>query len=492
MGISYAGFGAVGHGPDSASPTYPATPAAGQLLVMQVASGHPDDPVPSTPSGWTRAGTLAGGGTTFGAGTGRRRLTWFVREATGADPVPIVTLPAGATGSVIIARIHVLDRSTGTGWLWSTALGEDTSRGTGFSAASTDALTFRPGDFLLLGIGDTSSAGASSNEQVTAAGATFSAVTARTDNASPSGYGAHLVTSTCTVTVGAVSASPTLTASLSEPVTGVGGILRLREDVPKGVITVTGQSVFPPRNLIVVSELLAGDVASATLYRNVGSDQSELRGSVGVDVTGQAALVRVDGEQPFGVPVTYTARLVDSLGDESLITSDPITSVVESDVISDAVRGVGALVTLQTYPEKQRNRDAQAFNVGGRMVVVSRRRSGPSGQITLRTLTEEAGDALNATLDDATEGIVLIRRATATPRLDGHYAVPADVEQPRWFDPIEFWQLDVVKVEAWPDVLEAAGFTLADLADNFSTLQDLADFFTPGTLLDIAIWDPGA
>jgi hypothetical protein len=38
--------------------------------------------------------------------------------------------------------------------------------------------------------------------------------------------------------------------------------------------------------------------------------------------------------------------------------------------------------------------------------------------------------------------------------------------------------------------LEAAGFTLQDIADNFSTLQDIANAF-PGTLLDIAQYDFG-
>ncbi|MEU7400705.1 hypothetical protein [Streptomyces sp. NPDC044948] len=490
MTISYVGSGAVASAAASVTPAYPSTPTADQLLVLVVASGHPNDPAPSTPSGWSRVMSLSGGGGTFGSEAGPRRLTWFVRVAAGGDPQPTVSIPSGATGSVIVARINVLSRSAGIGWLWSAALGEDTSSGTSFSAASSDSLTLRSGDFVLVGHCDNSATASASAEAVTASGITFSTVQERTDNQTATGYGAHLTTSTCTVTAGAASASPTVALTLSAAATGVGGVLRLREDVPKGSIAVTEQSVFPPRNQIVVSDL-AGDVSTASLYRNVDGDRTELRGAVDIDATGQSVVVRVDGEQPFGVPITYTARLVDSLGDESEVTSDAVTSVVDTDVISDAVRGIGAPVFLQTFPEKTRNRDAAAFNVGGRTVVVSRRRSAPSGQITIRTLTNEAADSLNSTLDDATEGTVLIRKATYTPRLDGHYAIPQDSEQPRWFDEITFWTLDVVKVEAWPDVLEAAGFTLEDLAANFTTLQDLADFFTPGTLLDVAIYDFG-
>jgi hypothetical protein len=490
MGISFVAAGALAQHANTITPALPGGAAAAELAVLLVVSGHPDEMTPSTPAGWTRAGTLSGGGDTFGSGSGPRRLTWFVRELTGADSAPTVSIPV-ATGSLIGGRIFTLSRSAGTGWLWASSSGDDTSAGTAFSAAGQDAVTWRPGDFVVLGYGMRSSAAGMSAQAVTAPGLTFAAATERADDAITAGNTARLSAATSTVSTGSGAQQPTVTATLGGAHTGVAGVLRLRENVPKGVVTATPQNVFPPRTLIAVTEMLAGDVASATVYRSVGGQLQELRGSTAVDVTGQDALVRVDGEQPFGVPVTYTARLVDSLGDESLVSSAPVTTTVGSDVISDAVRGLGAAVTLQAYPEKQRSRDATTFNVGGRNVVVSRRRSKESGQLTVRTLTDEAGDALNEVLDEATEGIVLIRRATVTPRLDGHYAIPTDGEEPRWFDEIRFWNLDVVKVEAWPDVLEAAGFTLQDLADNFSTLQDLADAFTPGSLLDVAIYDFG-
>jgi hypothetical protein len=48
----------------------------------------------------------------------------------------------------------------------------------------------------------------------------------------------------------------------------------------------------------------------------------------------------------------------------------------------------------------------------------------------------------------------------------------------------------VVKVDDWPDVMEAAGFTLQDIANNFSIWQDIAAFF-PTNLLAIAQYDFG-
>ncbi len=108
----------------------------------------------------------------------------------------------------------------------------------------------------------------------------------------------------------------------------------------------------------------------------------------------------------------------------------------------------------------------------------------------MRTESEEEGDALDTVLDDVTEGILLIRKQVTIPRLDGHFALLEDTEAPTWYDAYRWWSLDVVKVEAWPDSLEAAGFTLQDIADNLSTLQDIATAF-PGTLLDIALYDFG-
>lgn len=491
MGISYVGVGALRQAASSVSPTYPATPAAGQLLVLQVVSGHPNDPLPATPSGWTRVVSLSGGAGTFGTGTGPRRLTWYVRVATGDDPIPTTSIPSGATGSLIMGRIHALARSAGTGWLWSAALGQDISSGTSFSASSSDTVTFRPGDFLLLGHGDNSPTAQASAEAVIAAGVTFSSVQEQADNQTATGYGAHMTTSTCSVTVGAASASPTVTATLTVAATGVGGVLRLREDIPKGVMTVTQQTVFPPRNLIAVTEMRAGDVASATVYRQLGSQLRPLRGVTDVDVTGQDALVRTDGEQPFGVPVVYVARLVDSLGDESTITSKPVVSTVDSDVVSDAVRGVGARVFIENWPEFKRTRDATSFNVGGRYVTVGRPRSTAQSTVTVSTDSTGDGDALQAVLEGLTEGVLLIRKQVFHPRVDGYLALLNDGERPNWQTEYTEWDLEVAQAEAWPAGLEAVGYTLADLANQYSTLQDLADDFAGQSLLDIALRDFG-
>jgi hypothetical protein len=268
----------------------------------------------------------------------------------------------------------------------------------------------------------------------------------------------------------------------------VAGVLRVRE--ASSDINATAQSVFPPRNLVSATGLTGDDIVTATLYRQVGTALTAVRAASGIDVTGQATLLRVDAEQPFGVSLNYAAVLTDVNGSQWTVYSGPITSTVTADVISDAIRGVGAAVKVESPLGWKRDRDATQFNINGRIVVQGKPRSSRTGTITVRTETDGDGDALNELLDNATEGVILVRKQTSLPRLDGTYALLDDSEDPNWYDAYRWFALNVVKADDWPDVMEAAGFTLQDIANNFSTLADIAAFF-PGTLLDIAQYDFG-
>lgn len=255
-------------------------------------------------------------------------------------------------------------------------------------------------------------------------------------------------------------------------------------------ITASVQNVFPPRVLISVTGLTTAGITTVTLYRQADTARTAVRAASAVDVSGQAALLRIDGEQPFGIALTYVAALTDGTGARAEITSNAVTCTVTSDVISDAIRGVGAAVKVESPLGWKRDRSATSFNVNGRIIVQGRPRSAKSATITVRTETDDAGDALNELLDSATEGTFLLRKQTSLTRLDGTYALLDDQEDPNWYDEYRWWQLNVVQSDDWPDAMEAAGFTLQDIADNFTTLQDIADAF-PGTLLDIALHDFG-
>jgi hypothetical protein len=488
MTISYVTSGALAQHTDTVAPAIPASFTAGQLAVLQVVSGHTLDSVPSTPSGWTLAGSFSGGGGSFGLNTGPRRLTFFVRQLVAGDTAPTTAIPTGSSGSVIGARIITLARTAGTGWRWAVTFGQDTVSHTAFSAACSTALTFTSGDFCVLGYAWPGQTVSTSARAATASGITFNTATSHLGDAITSGNGARLTNADTSVTAGSGTQAPTVTTTLSAANTGVAGMLRVRE--ASSSISVSAQSVFPPRNLVSATGLTGDDIVTVSLLRQAGSDLESVRAGSSVDVTGQASFLRVDAEQPFGISLTYSAVLTDVNGTQWTITASPITSTVTSDVISDAIRGVGAAVKIESPLEWKRERDATQFNVNGRIVVVGKPRSTRSGTITVRTETDDDGDALNELLDSATEGTILVRKQVSLARLDGTYALIDDTESPNWYDTYRWFALNLAKADDWPAVMEAAGFTLQDIANNFSILSDISAFF-PGTLLSIAQYDFG-
>lgn len=489
MTISYVSSGTLAQHTDTVTPALPAGATAGQLAVLQVVSGHTNDNVPSTPSGWILGGSFSGGGGTFGLNTGPRRLTFFLRVLAGGDSAPTTAIPSGSSGSLIGARIFTLARNAGTGWRWAISFGQDTVSDTSFSAAESTNLTFTTGDFCLLGYAWSVQTASTSARAITAAGVTFNTATSHAGDQITSGNGGRLTLADSSVTTGATGTqAPTQTATLSAAATGVAGVVRVRE--ASSAVTATGQSVFPPRNLVSATGLTGDDITTITLYRQVGTALTAVRAASGIDVTSQSSFLRVDAEQPFGVSVTYAAVLTDLYGSQWTVYSSPITSTVSSDVISDAIRGVGAAVKVESPLGWKRDRDATQFNVGGRIVVVGKARSARSGTITVRTETDDDGDALNEVLDSTTEGVILVRKQNSLSRLDGTYALLSDSEDPTWYDQYRWFQLEVVQADDWPDVMEAAGFTLQDIANNFATLSDIAAFFTTN-LLAIAQYDFG-
>lgn len=486
MTITYGATGAQAVHTDTITPAL--VGAVGDLAILQVVSGHPSDNMPSTPSGWTLVGTSSGGGGTFGAGAGPRRLTWFARVLAGGESAPTTAIPTGSTGSVIAGRVVSLSRSAGTGWRWAATFGEDTVSDTSLSAVCATAITWTAGDLAVLGYAVASSADSYTAEAVTATGVTFGTVTERADAAITTGDGETAALATCAVSAGSGTQAPTVTATLAAASTGVAGVLRVRE--ASSAIAASAQTVDPPRTLVSVTGMLADDIVMATIYRQVGTDLTAVRAASSVDVTGTDALLRVDAEQPFGVAVSYAADLTDVNGSVWAVSGGTITSTVASDIVSDAIRGVGAHVSIESWADKKRSRDATVLNCNGRLVVVGKRRSAAQATITVSTDTAAEGDALQDILDSATEGTVLIRAQTSISGVDGYLALLTDDERRVWTIPYREWDLETVETEAWPDVLEAAGYTLQDIADNYATLADITSAF-PGTLLDIALFDFG-
>lgn len=207
--------------------------AEGDLIVCCVASNHSTtESTEPTVSGFTKIGTLNGGGGAQGAGTGNRRLTFFTREAqAGDDTTPAVDLSGG---NVMIAAFSVFRKPSGSTWDTAvSAFGAETTAGTSWSQAMTTDPGFDQGDMIVAAcaVRDTSN---SSAEGFTATGATFGTFTERIDLSSETGNDIALHVATATVTAGPSSAAGTRTATHSTSETGVMGVLLVRSIADTG------------------------------------------------------------------------------------------------------------------------------------------------------------------------------------------------------------------------------------------------------------------
>lgn len=254
---------------------------------------------------------------------------------------------------------------------------------------------------------------------------------------------------------------------------------------PAAAIAIDEQDSWPPRVLISVTGLTLGD--SVQLFRVVGSVRTAVRAGSDPAVT-DSSFLRVDAELPFGVPVTYLALVNDAI--EYTSATATYTLPGGKNALTDAVSGLAAEVVVQDWPARRRERDSSAFTVGGRNVVVSGFFAGFTGQVVLYTEAESSGDTLETLLTAATEGVVQLRQGSGAKRIDSYVTVPAySEERYSQFDGTDerrLWTLDVVETDPWAVDLEAAGYTLADIAAYYDglTLNDLANDFA--TLLALA------
>lgn len=238
--------------------------------------------------------------------------------------------------------------------------------------------------------------------------------------------------------------------------------------------TATAQSSWPARVLITVTGLNIGEVV--TIYRSVAGERTAVRGAEGLTMT-DTSLVRVDGELPFGVPVTYVV-VVD---EDFEYTAGPTTyTLVGGKVaITDAISGNAAEVIISAWPTRSRSRVSSTYVVGGRNVVVSGTLAPTENEIELLTESDSSRENLIRVLEGATSGVVQVRQSGAYEDVDGYYAI-LDVGLRRFIqegtDQRRVWTLSATEVESWASTLEAQGFTYADVADAYTglTYADLA------------------
>lgn len=180
-------------------------------------------------------GTMATGGTD----TGRTRLALFWKEYDGTEPAAYQFNGSGDNGGQS-GKAYRFTKPAGTTWDAAAVGGEDTVSGTAWSAALS-AIDFEVGDlcFFINSIG--SDGPTWSSEGVAATGITFGSQAEVEEVKTSNGYDLGGFVASATVTAGAATVAPTVTATCSSSATVVQGptvLVRLRTPVaPPGVPT---------------------------------------------------------------------------------------------------------------------------------------------------------------------------------------------------------------------------------------------------------------
>jgi hypothetical protein len=443
MTVTYVGAGAAATGNNtSVTPGAITGIAVGDMVVIEASIQTASTATVNTPDGWT-ALVVSGGVVLLGR-------VW----ATG-DAMPLISFTGGAAGSDTIARA-VAFRGVGADALTQSSIAAQ-SNATAVSVAYPALDVPGPGHAVVLGVWRADDAGTSPTSP---SGFTLVGLTAATagNDASQILY-YRIETTEADVTAGTI----TLTGSVTAVSRVVGVALK-----PAAAIAVQELDLFPPRTQITVTGLTSGD--DVVVYRSVAGQRTALRAGAGVNVTDPSFLV-VDGELPFGVPVSYVAVVNDTA--EYSTTATTYSLPGGKAVISDAVTGLSSEVTILAWDEKAYDKGADVFKVGGRNVVVSGQLGQFTATIELYFDTYSATANFLALMTNATQGAMQLRGPSPTtyPGVDSYLAVLTARERRYSQDGSDgrrTWVLDVAETEAWASELEAVGFTYADVVAYYA------------------------
>lgn len=209
---------------------YPASVAAGDLLVTMVAGRYSNSTV-TTLAGFTARTdqTAAGNGGTgtnaLNTGTSKARI--FTKEAAGSETGSATWTISGNNFQGVTSRFTKAATAT---WDVLGAVGVDTTLDTTYSAVAATTLDLQPGDMLVAVSLIASDTPTFSAQAFTASGITFDAgVVDVADSASTLGSHQRAGVFRASVTAGTATVAPTFSMTLSASDAGGTAFLRIRE-----------------------------------------------------------------------------------------------------------------------------------------------------------------------------------------------------------------------------------------------------------------------
>lgn len=300
MTIGLRNSGAWSSGSTSVSPSLPASPAAGDRMVLFVAS-KPYSVTINTPTGWTQIGTQQTNGSSA-AGIDTGSVTWavFYRDWQSGDTAPSVSITGG---NVSLACIHGFTK-TEASWDTTTAyFGSDTSTNTNYSATvASSSGNIKGNDYLAhftVIAGNNATFG---SPTITATSATIGTVTEdpASEGSTATGNDLEASCATAPVTSGTSSADAVCGWTLSASQTGGSALVRMRENYAQAL---SGQAVTVTQGTIV------SNVNVALTGQSLNVSGGTLLSTNSVALSGQAVTVAQDSVGASGPPITVTAFL---------------------------------------------------------------------------------------------------------------------------------------------------------------------------------------
>lgn len=247
--VTYGAIGTGASGTTSAAPSYPTGISASSSKLFCVITGESNTAgtAPTMPAGWTKVLDFEGGVGTWGVDTGPRRVTVFQKDTvTGTETGTVTVSLAGTTTNTLRATIMRVEVPVGFSIDVAATTGADTTSATSFSATGSTAISFAPGDLLLIAIAQATDTATQSAQSITASGITFGTRTNRASVAVTNGNDHRHIFDTVFVAAGTATVAPTYSYTASAATSGPVAFLRMRAVPPASSVRVTSVALSVP------------------------------------------------------------------------------------------------------------------------------------------------------------------------------------------------------------------------------------------------------
>lgn len=204
MAISFGSAGAAAVGTTSLSVAYPASIAAGDLLVLCIANKYPPNK-PTEPSGWTTPANSrqSGGGGAPGADSGDVYCAVFVKTATGSESGSLtVTI---TSGNAAVGRMFRYACGAGSTWDVACDNGSETSPDTDWTVMGPYGFSAASGDWIVVASAINTDAYTFSAHSFSGS-LTYGSMTERQDSGTTNGDDCALEVADCAISSGSSSA----------------------------------------------------------------------------------------------------------------------------------------------------------------------------------------------------------------------------------------------------------------------------------------------